>query len=153
VQEEIGSRGAASATNRLAPDVGIAVDTAPATDDPANDQPPQHHISCKLRHGPSVSRGPNTNPMVGKLLVDSAVSQSIPHQIDPSGGPMPNDSRTIQIADSGVAAATIGIPQRNMHTQVEVVSLDDLENAIRLLVGFVKSIKDDTEFRPFYFKG
>jgi putative aminopeptidase FrvX len=39
-----------------------------------------------------------------------------------------------------------------MHTQVEVISLDDLENAIRLLVGFVQSINDETEFRPFYFK-
>ena len=48
----------------------------------------------------------------------------------------------IQIADSGVAAAAIGIPQRNMHTQVEIISLADLDTATRLLVEFVKSIKE-----------
>jgi tetrahedral aminopeptidase len=151
-QEEIGSRGAAVATNRISPDVGIAVDTAPATDDPANDKPPQHNVACKIGHGPSVSIGPNTNPVVGKLLMDAAKRGSIPHQIDPSGQPMPNDSRTIQTGDSGVAAATVGIPQRNMHTQVEIVSLDDLDHAVNLLVGFIRSIRNDTDFRPFYFR-
>ena len=65
---------------------------------------------------------------------------------------MPNDARTIQIGDSGVAAGTLGIPQRNMHTQVEVVSLDDLDNAIELLVAFVRSIDDQTDFRPIQFR-
>lgn len=152
-QEEIGSRGATSATNRIRPEVAIAVDTAPASDDPANDKPPQQHIPCALRAGPSLSFGPNTNPMARKLLVDSAVRQSIPHQLDLSGSTMPNDARAMQIADSGVATATVGIPQRNMHTQAEVVSLDDLEHAVRLLVGFVQAVDETTDFRPFYFRG
>jgi len=46
----------------------------------------------------------------------------------------------------------LGIPQRNMHTQVEVVSLDDLDNAIELLVAFVRSIDDQTDFRPIHFR-
>lgn len=59
----------------------------------------------------------------------------------------------IQIADSGVAAASIGIPQRNMHTQVEIVWLSDLDHAVKLLVEFIKSVDERTDFRPFSFEG
>jgi endoglucanase len=151
VQEEIGSRGAETATNRIAPEIGIAVDTAPATDDPGYDLPTQQNPPCKLGSGPCISLGPNTNPMVAKLLRATADAQSLPYQLTPSGKTMPNDSRSIQTAAGGVAVATVGIPQRNMHTQVEVVSLDDLDSAIRLLVGFVRAIDDHTDFRPLNF--
>jgi putative aminopeptidase FrvX len=153
VQEEIGSRGAATATSKIAPEVGIAVDTAPATDDPGYDLPPQQNPVCRVGCGPTISLGPNTNPQAAKLLLSSAAAQSIPYQLSPSGKTMPNDARTIQTAAGGVAAATVGIPQRNMHTQVEIVSLADLENAVRLLVGFVQAVDEHTEFRPFYFEG
>ena len=153
VQEEIGSRGAATATSKLSPDVGIAVDVIPATDDPGYDLPPQQYVPCKLRGGPTISTGPNTNPVVEQMLLDAAGRLDVPCQPDPSGKTAANDARVIQIADSGVAAASVGIPQRNMHTQVEIVSLGDLDNAVKLLVEFVRSIDDRTDFRPFYFRG
>jgi endoglucanase len=153
VQEEIGSRGAATATTQISPDVGIAVDVIPATDDPGYDLPPQRYVPCKLGSGPTISTGPNTNPVVERMLLDSAAKQNIPWQPDPSGKTAANDARVIQIADSGVAAASVGVPQRNMHTQVEIVSLKDLDDAVRLLVGFIQSIDEKTDFRPFYFNG
>jgi endoglucanase len=58
----------------------------------------------------------------------------------------------MQIADSGLAAASVGIPLRNMHTQVEVAALDDLQQAVEILAEFVCSLKADTELRPFYFE-
>jgi endoglucanase len=152
VQEEIGSRGAATATSKLSPDVGIAVDTIPATDDPGYDLPPQEYVPCKLGGGPTISTGPGTNPVVGRMLVESAARANAPYQPDPSGTTAPNDSRMIQIADSGVAAASVGIPQRNMHTQVEIVALSDLDNAVKVLVEFIQSITPETDFRPFYFQ-
>jgi putative aminopeptidase FrvX len=151
VQEEIGSRGAATATSKLSPDVGIAVDTIPATDDPGYDLPVQQYFPCKLGAGPTISTGPNTNPVVGRMLVDAAARAGVAYQPDPSGSTAPNDARMIQTADSGVAAASVGIPQRNMHTQVEIVSLSDLDAAARLLVEFVRSVDARTDFRPFYF--
>jgi putative aminopeptidase FrvX len=57
----------------------------------------------------------------------------------------------IQIGDSGVAVASVGIPQRNMHTQVEIVATSDLDHAVAVLVDFIRGITDQTEFRPFYF--
>jgi endoglucanase len=152
VQEEIGSRGAATATSKLSPDVGIAVDTFPATDDPGYDLPPQQYHPCKLRAGPTVSSGPNTNPVVGKMLSDAAARLDIACQPDPSGKTAANDARVMQIADSGVAVASIGIPLRNMHTQVEMVSLSDIDNAVKLLVEFVRSVTDQTDFRPINFE-
>jgi endoglucanase len=153
VQEEIGSRGAATATSKLSPDVGIAVDVIPATDDPGYDLPPQQYVPCRLGAGPTISTGPNTNPVVEKKLVDAARGLDVPWQPDPSGKTAANDARVIQTADSGVAAASVGIPQRNMHTQVEIVSLADIDHAVRLLVAFVQSVDDRTDFRPFHFRG
>jgi endoglucanase len=153
VQEEIGSRGAATAANQLSPEVGIAVDVIPATDDPGYDLPPQRFVPCKLGSGPTISTGPNTNPVVEKMLVDAASRLGVPWQPDPSGKTAANDARVIQIADSGVAAASIGIPQRNMHTQVEIVSLGDIDHAVKLLAEFVRSVDEGTDFRPINFHG
>ncbi|MDB6005647.1 MAG: ysdC [Prosthecobacter sp.] len=63
-QEEIGSRGATVAGERLRPDIGIAVDTVPATDDPGLDLPSQTHIACTLGRGRTLSMGLNTKPAV-----------------------------------------------------------------------------------------
>lgn len=71
----------------------------------------------------------------------------------PSGTTAANDGRVIQLAGSGVAAASIGVPQRNMHTQTEIVSPADAENAVKLLVAFVRSVDERTAFRTFYFNG
>ena len=153
VQEEIGSRGASTVTARLSPDVGVAVDVVPATDDPGYDLPPQRYVPVKLRGGPTISTGPNTNPVVGRLLSDAARRLGLPHQPDPSGATAPNDARVIQVADSGVATAAVGIPQRNMHTQVEICSLQDIEHATQMLVEFVASVRADTDLRPINFDG
>lgn len=73
--------------------------------------------------------------------------------MDPSGKAAPNDSKALQTAGIGVAAASVGIPLRNMHTEVEVVSLDDLEKSISLLCHFIASMKEDVDLQPFSFHG
>lgn len=151
VQEEIGSRGAATATSKLSPDVGIAVDVIPATDDPGYDLPAQSYVPCKLGAGPTISTGPNTNPIVGDMLARAAEQQHLHWQADPSGKTAANDARVIQVSDSGVATASVGVPQRNMHTQAEIVSLSDIDACVKILVDFVRSVKLDTDFRPLYF--
>ncbi|HYF15161.1 MAG TPA: M20/M25/M40 family metallo-hydrolase [Phycisphaerales bacterium] len=146
VQEEVGTRGAETAGFDVQPEVGIAVDVTNASDDPGNDKkttPP-----CLLGSGPTISHGPNTNPEVERLLIKAARDNDIPYQTLPIADLESNDSKALQVAGSAVAAASIGIPNRNMHTQAEVCDLADIDAAARLLAEFVAGITDDTDFRP-----
>jgi tetrahedral aminopeptidase len=147
VQEEIGSRGAETAAYAIDPRVAIAVDVVNATDDPAPDTP-QQEVTCKLGGGAALASGPGTNPVVGRMLREAAERAGVPHQPAPSGRPASNDSKPMQLSRGGVAVGSVGIPQRNMHTQAEVCELSDLENCISLLVEFVRSVDHETDFRP-----
>jgi endoglucanase len=146
VQEEIGLRGATTSAYSIHPEVGIAIDVTHASDNPGSENPKA--TPCKLGSGPTITSGPNTNPVVEKLLKDSAKKTKSPFQPAPSTRPLGNDAGSIQIARGGVAAASIGIPNRYMHTQAEICSYKDLEAAIDILAHFVSSINAKTDFRP-----
>jgi putative aminopeptidase FrvX len=147
VQEEVGLRGAHTSAFRVDPEVGIAIDVTHASDNPGNDNPKA--IPCKLGAGPCVAKGPSVNPVVAKMLIDSAKRSKIAYQPEPSGRLLGNDSSAMQLVRAGVATASIGIPNRYMHTQVEMCNLNDIDNASKLLANFVKSIGKNTDFRPF----
>lgn len=146
VQEEVGLRGARTAAYSIDPEVGIAIDVTHASDNPGvgGVMP----IEIKLGNGPAISRGPNTNPVVEKMLIAAAKKGKIPYQLSPSPGLLGNDANAMQVSRGGVAAAAIGVPNRYMHTQVEVCSLTDLNNCAKLLAEFIKSITAKTDFRP-----
>lgn len=146
VQEEVGLRGARTAAFSVDPEVGIAIDVTHASDNPGSTN--TLATDCKLGSGPAISRGPNTNPVVEKMLLASAKKAKIPYQIAPSAGLLGNDANAMQVSRGGVATASIGIPNRYMHTQAEVCSYADLENSAKLLAEFVKSITPKTDFRP-----
>lgn len=146
VQEEVGLRGASTAAYTVNPEVGIAVDVTHASDNPASEG--AKGVPCKLGAGPAICRGPNINPVVERLLVASAKKAKIPYQPAPSSRLLGNDANAMQVVRGGIAAGSIGVPNRYMHTQVEVCSLKDLENCAKLLAQFVKSITTKTDFRP-----
>ncbi|MCB0317718.1 MAG: M42 family metallopeptidase [Bdellovibrionales bacterium] len=146
VQEEIGLRGAQTAAYGINPDVGIAIDVTHAFDNPAkaSKKPPP----CDLGKGPAIARGPNTNPIVEKMLFAAAKQAKIKVQPEPLARLQGNDSYVIQTTRAGVATGSIGIPNRYMHTQVEMINLKDLENAAKLLAVFIQNITSKTDFRP-----
>ncbi len=146
VQEEVGLRGAITSSYSIHPEVGIAIDVTHATDNPGSEN--AKATPCVLGGGPTITSGPNTNPVVEKMLKESAKKTRSPFQPAPSTRPLGNDANSIQIARGGVAAAAIGIPNRYMHTQIEVCSYKDLESAIKILANFVMSITSKTDFRP-----
>lgn len=146
VQEEIGLRGATTSAFNIAPEVGIAIDVTHASDNPGNDN--SKAIPCKLGAGPAITSGPNTNPVVEKMLKDSAKKAKIPFQPMPCPRPLGNDANAMQLARGGIATASLGIPNRYMHSQAEICSYKDLENSIKLLVHFITSITQKTDFRP-----
>jgi putative aminopeptidase FrvX len=146
VQEEIGTRGAITSTFAVNPEVGIGIDVTTASDNPGNEN--SKAVPCLLSGGPTITSGPNTNPVVEKLLKDAAKKTKIPFQPAPVGGVLGNDTRSIQVTRNGVASASIGIPNRYMHTQAEVCSYKDIEGAIKILSHFVSHITAKTDFRP-----
>ncbi|MFQ6130749.1 MAG: M42 family metallopeptidase [Armatimonadota bacterium] len=146
VQEELGLRGARTSCFGLDPQVGIAVDVTHASDYPGADKKVSGDLS--LGKGPVVEVGPNINPMVGKLLLDTAKAKKIPHQICGAPGATGTDANAMQISRAGVAAGLVSVPNRYMHTPVEIVHLRDLENAAKLLAEVICKIGPDTDFIP-----
>lgn len=146
VQEEVGLRGATTAAFGIDPDVGIAVDVTHATDCPTID--PREHGLVKLGEGPVLFRGPNINPVVHQRLVEAAEREglAVQHKGAPRG--TPNDANVLQLTRSGVATAALGIPNRYMHTPVEMISLRDLDTAASLVCAFIKSIESGATFVP-----
>lgn len=146
VQEEIGLRGAQTAAYSIHPQIGIAVDVTHATDSPESDRKQQGTV--KLGAGPVIVRGPNMNPLVCDRLEELARAHHLPFQRVALGRAASNDSNVMQISRGGVATAVVAIPNRYMHSAVEMVSLVDLDHAAELIARFCASVSDHREFIP-----
>jgi putative aminopeptidase FrvX len=146
VQEEIGLRGAHTSAFGVDPQVGIAVDVTHATDCPTMDK--TQNGDLKLGGGPVVARGPNMNPIVVERLRKAADAADIVVQWEAIGRGTGTDANAIQLSRAGVAAGLISIPNRYMHSAVEMVSLEDLDRAADLLATFVSSLEADADFTP-----
>lgn len=146
VQEEIGLRGARTSAYGVDPQVGIAVDVTHATDYPDIDK--RVNGDLKMGLGPVISTGPNINPKLESLLTRTAKAKRIPIQIEAAPGGTGTDANAIQLNRAGVATALVSIPNRYMHTQVEVVSLSDLETTAKLLAETIAQIDRRTSFIP-----
>jgi endoglucanase len=146
VQEEIGLRGATTSAYGLHPTVGIAVDVCHATDTPGNDKKQLGDV--KLGAGPALFRGPNINPRVFERLEEAAKAHEVPVQVRGAPRATGTDANAIQLARDGVAAALVGIPNRYMHSPVEVACLDDLEKAARLLAEFCAAADAHMDWTP-----
>ncbi|MCI5066080.1 M42 family metallopeptidase [bacterium] len=144
VQEEVGLRGATTAAYGVDPDVGIAVDVTFSSDNPGASS--TKSSPCELGKGPGLYSGPNINPKVEQMLQKVAKGKKIPTQPLPSSRLLGNDTRALQATRAGVAAGCLGIPNRYMHTPVEVCSLKDLENSAKLLAEFAKQLGERTSF-------
>jgi endoglucanase len=146
VQEEIGLRGATTSSYGIHPAVGIAVDVCHATDTPGNDK--KQVGDTKLGAGPVLSRGPNINPRVLERLIDAATAREIPVQVRGAPRATGTDANAIQLSRDGVAAGLVSIPNRYMHSPVEVVCLDDLDRAALLLAEFCASVTPQMDWTP-----
>ncbi len=146
VQEEIGLRGAQTSAFGIDPHVGIAVDVTHATDNPGADA--KSIGTMKLGEGPGIARGPNINPILEHIVRDTAKKKKIPVQLYAAPRGTGTDANVIQVTRAGVATGLISIPNRYMHTSVEVVDLKDLEMASRLIAETIMKISSRTDFTP-----
>lgn len=134
IQEEVGLRGATTAAFHLYPDVGIALDVTIAGDVPGIKEV---EAPIRMGKGPSLTvadRGLITHPKVLRLLIDAAEKNNIPFQLE-AGLPGATDAAKIALTKEGVPSGVISIPTRYIHSPASILSLRDLENAVKLAVA------------------
>lgn len=146
VQEEVGLRGATISSFVVKPDVGIAVDTTIAGDHP---EIGESDAPIKLGGGPtlvvadgrkdSLGGGLIVSPSVIAWLTELAEKLNIKYQLEVLEGGT-TDAAAIQISREGVPSGCIAIPARYVHSFSEVVSKNDIENGVRLLVGLMNNV-------------
>ena len=137
VQEEVGYKGAFTSTYGLQPDVGIAIDVTWAKQPGTPDE-----YTFELGKGPTISRGPNFHPKLQDALVETAQALEMSYHVEVATRPGGTDAYAIQISREGIPAGLLSIPQRNMHTPVETVSIRDVERVGRLLAAFIARLDD-----------
>jgi len=144
VQEELGFHGARTAAFALEPRVALAVDVTWATDVPGGD--PKRAGKVELGSGAAITRGPVVNPRVAALLLEAARDEAIPHSLEVYSGDTRTDADAVHVARGGVPTGLVSIPLRYMHSPSELVSLDDLEAVIALVVAFARRLTPETSF-------
>ena len=148
-REEIGypgGGGARASAFGLDPQVAIVVDVTHATDYPTAEK--KEEGDHPLGSGPVIHRGAVLNPVLVERLVEVAETQKIPYTLEASGRYTGTDADAIYAARAGIATAVLSVPNRYMHSPNEMVALDDLENAARLLAAFVRTLEPDADFVP-----
>ena len=144
VQEEVGIQGAKMVGFDLDPDAAVAVDVTHATDNP--DIPGKRAGPVELGAGPVVSRGSANHPSLVELARDAAEESGIDVQLQATGSRTGTDAYAFYTARGGIPALNLGIPNRYMHTPVEVIDTADLDAVADLLGTMAVGAADAAPF-------
>lgn len=147
VQEEVGLRGAEMITQTIQPDLAIVTDVCHDTTTPMINKKEQGHT--KIGDGPVVSYAPAVHNKLRERILDTAEAKEIPFQRLASSRFTGTDTDAFAYSNGGVASALISLPLRYMHTTVEMVQKEDVENVIRLIYETLLSIKPEDSFSYF----
>mgnify|MGYP001256283430 CR=1 FL=1 len=147
VQEEVGLRGAEMIANTLKPDVAIVTDVCHDTTTPMINQKEQGFI--EMGKGPVVSYAPAVQNKLREKILNTAAAKEIPFQRLASSRYTGTDTDAFAYSNGGVASALISLPLRYMHTTVEMVHKDDVENVIRMIYETLLEIKPEENFSYF----
>jgi endoglucanase len=131
VQEEVGLKGARTSAFGIDPDLGIAIDVTRT-----GDTPEATPMAVALGQGPAIKimdSGMLAHPAVKDLMVERAQAAQIPYQLEVLRRGT-TDAMGIQLTRAGVPAGCVSIPTRHVHTPSEMVDLNDVQNAVKLLV-------------------
>ena len=148
VQEEIGLRGAEMISHTIQPDVAIITDVTHDTTTPMINKKVQGH--CELGKGPVIAYAPAVQQKLRDLIIQTAEKNKIPIQRAALSRATGTDTDAFAYSNGGVASALISLPLRYMHTTVEMVQKNDVENVIKLIYETLLTIKDGEDFS--YFK-
>ena len=145
VQEEVGLRGAQMIVNTIKPDVAIVTDVTHDTGTPMINKIKQGDIKCGK--GPVLYYGPAIQNNLLQLIINSAERNKIPFQRGAVSRATGTDTDAFAYTTGGVASSLISLPLRYMHTTVETVHKNDVENVIHLIYNSLKDIKNNQDFR------
>ncbi|GAA0871791.1 M42 family metallopeptidase [Gangjinia marincola] len=147
VQEEIGLRGAQMITETIKPNVAIVTDVTHDTTTPMIDMKKQGH--AEIGKGPVIAYAPAVQQKLRDLIIDAAEDNKIPFQRAALSRATGTDTDAFAYSNGGVASALISLPLRYMHTTVEMVHRDDVENVIKLIYNSLLEIKNGDTFSYF----
>jgi len=144
VQEEITFGGSRTSAFALAPDAAIVIDVTHATDAPGIDV--KESGKHPLGSGPVISRGSTLNHAIFELLHETAEAEQIPFTLEASARATGTDADAVHLSRGGIPTGLVSVPLRYMHSPVELVQLDDVENAAKLVAAFALRLQADSSF-------
>lgn len=147
VQEEIGLRGAEMITQTIKPNVAIVTDVTHDTTTPMIEKKTNGH--AVIGDGPVISYAPAIQQKLRDLIIETAEEKKIPFQRAACSRATGTDTDAFAYSNGGVPSALISLPLRYMHTTVEMVHRDDVENVIKMIYESVLKIKDGQSFSYF----
>jgi putative aminopeptidase FrvX len=145
VQEEVGLNGATMIARKINPNIAIVTDVCHDTQSPMMNKITSGDLSCGK--GPVVSYAPAVQNNLLKLIIDAAKKNKIEFQRQAASRATGTDTDAFAYATDGIASALISLPLRYMHTTVESVHKQDVEEVIKLIYHSLKSIKNNQDFR------
>lgn len=143
--EEIGALGARQIAYQLHPDGAVVVDVTHATDYPTVSK--EQHGEISLGKGPTVTHGRGNHPELVRRLEQIAKENELPLQHEAPSTTSATDNDVVFWTRGGIPSALVSLPNRYMHSPVEIIHLDDLEKIPQMLSGFALSIKTGDTFK------
>ncbi|MGD1840756.1 MAG: M42 family metallopeptidase [Thermonemataceae bacterium] len=147
VQEEIGLRGAEMVADTIKPQVAIVTDVCHDTQSPMYSKTTDGDFTAG--DGPVLTFGPAVQNNLLKLIMETANKKKIPYQRASASRSTGTDTDSFAYSNGGVPSALISLPLKYMHTTVETVHKEDVENVIKLMYETLLSIKKGQDFRYF----
>ncbi|HNQ88703.1 MAG TPA: M42 family metallopeptidase [Verrucomicrobiota bacterium] len=145
IMEEVGLLGARQIAYSLKPDAALVVDVTHATDYPTVSQ--TSHGDVRMGKGPTLTHGGCNHPEIVRRLESVARQQKIRLQHEAMSATSGTDTDVIFWTRGGIPSALISLPNRYMHSPVELVSLEDLEQIPELMAAFALSLKRGEQFK------
>ena len=134
-QEETFGTGAKTGAFSVDADEAIVVDVSFASQPDVSG----YYGSVKLGGGPMICISPILNKSMSNKLVDIAKQNNIAYQLEPISSATGTNADSISVCKGGVKTAVVSIPQKNMHTPAEIISIDDVENTAKLIAQYIIS--------------
>ena len=148
VQEEVGLRGAEMITKTIRPNLAIVTDVCHDSTTPMIEKKVEG--DTQIGKGPVITYAPAVQNNLRELIIKTAEDNKIPFQRLASSRVTGTDTDAFAYSNGGVASALISLPLRYMHTTVEMVHKDDVENVVKLIYETLLKIEENHDLS--YFK-